>query len=129
MGRLKFGVSRSRQIGQRRHFRSQRDTFGHFESRTIADLIPAGILVNGDGATLTTKGRLVGQRFRTDVARLRIRMTNGNELMRLFQFALLLFLVLVLIHYKYLTYEKLQEFQKLYFALAEEDAAAFPSLG
>ena len=102
-GRLEFGVSRFRQIGQRKHFRSQRDTFGHFESCTISDLIPARILVKGDGATLTTKGRLIGQRFRIDVARLRIRMTNGNELMRLFQFALLLFLVLI--HYKNLTWK------------------------
>lgn len=94
MRRLQFGVARARQVGQRGHFRSQRDALGHFEARAIVDLIAARVLVHRDGATFATQGGLVGQRFGTHVARLRIRMANGHKLVRLFQFALVFFLVL-----------------------------------
>lgn len=96
--RLEFGVPGARQVGQRRDFRSQRDALGHFEPGAVADLVATRVLVDGDGAALAAQDRLVGQRFGANVARLGIRMANGHKLVRLLQFALVLFLVLVLLN-------------------------------
>lgn len=51
----------------------------------------------GDRLTLAAQGRLVGERLGADVARLRVRMAHGHELVRLLPLGLLLLLLLVLV--------------------------------